>query len=234
MDCKVCNTEMTLAKHKVYKCPNCRHIFINFTGDGIEYHKTLYRKGKNEGQRGTNEVKDGVFTKEFHARREPICNKRVKKLHEHAPDYISVLDIGAGGGTFVGKLKYRTADISVQEVSDLCVSNLKLQGYKNVYHGDFNELKFPKQYDLVTCYHVLEHIEDLQAYKSKLLEVAKKYVAIEVPVNRDLRNPDKNWDGHYHYFSTDSMKKLFGDDFEFLYLGKGVQMPALLAIMKRK
>lgn len=234
MDCRVCNTEINKIGHKQYKCPNCLHTYIDYKEDGLTYHKELYRKGR-EGTRGGGEVRDGKFTKEFHARRQPIVNKRIKSMHEYAPDYISVLDIGAGGGTFVNALKYRTANIEVQEVSDLCANNLRDNSFK-VHHGNFSEINYNKKYDLVTCWHVLEHIQDLQAFKTKLVEISKKYVVIEVPVSRNLRNPDKDWDGHFHYFSGRSMRELFEDEFETIYIGteKAIQKPALLYIAKKK
>ena len=234
MKCQVCHSENNLLiQHKVYKCSDCEHTFINYTEDGVEYHKTLYRKPDQEGNRGINEVENGKFTEQFHKRREGICLNRMQVLQDILPECNTALDIGAGGGTFLKMLEKEIDTVEATEVSDLCAANLKGYGYKT-YHGAFTQMDINSTYDLVTCWHVLEHIEDLVSYVEKVKKVASNYLVIEVPVNRRLRNPDTAFDGHFHYFSEKSFKKLFENDFNFLYLGKGIQNPAILCIMQRK
>lgn len=234
MKCQVCHSENNpLIQHKVYKCNECFHTFINYTEDGIQYHKTLYRKPEQEGNRGSNEVVDGKFTDEFHNRRKHICLNRIQAIKDISGECSTLLDIGAGGGTFLNLVKDQFKTVEATEVSDLCVDNLTREGYK-VHHGAFTEMSLNKVYDLVTCWHVLEHIEDLHTYVQKVKLVVGKYLVIEVPINRRLRNPDTAFDGHFHYFSENSIKKLFDNDFNFLYLGKGIQNPALLCILQKK
>lgn len=234
MKCKVCNSENNnLIQHKVYKCQDCKHTFINYTQDGILFHKELYRKPGHDGQRGNNEVKEGKFTQEFHNRRIPICNNRNKKIEHLYSECDSILDIGAGGGTFLNSIKDKFSLVEGTEVSDLCADNLKDLGY-TIYHGAFTKMDIGKVYDLVTCWHVLEHVEDLSEYVEKVRKVTGKYLVIEVPTNRRLRNPDTEFDGHFHYFSKESLTKLFESDFDIEYLGDGVQKPCLLAIFKKK
>ena len=234
MKCQVCHSENNpLVQHKVYKCSDCGHTFINYTEDGVKYHKTLYRKPNQEGNRGDNEVKDGKFTDEFHKRREGICKNRMLAIKDLIPEATTALDIGAGGGTFLKMLEKEVDVVEATEVSDLCAENLNEYGFK-IYHGAFTLMDINSTYDLVTCWHVLEHVEDLQMYVKKVKQVVGKYLVIEIPVNRRLRNPDTEFDGHFHYFSEKSLKKLFENDFNFLYLGKGIQNPAILCIMQRK
>lgn len=234
MKCKVCNSENNpLVQHKIYKCKDCGHTFINYTNDGILFHKELYRKPGHDGTRGDGEVVDGKFTVAFHNRRKGICENRIKKIEQLIPESNSLLDIGAGGGTFLNMIKDRIEDVEGTEVSDLCAANLNDAGYK-VYHGAFTEMDIDRTYDLVTCWHVLEHVEDLEAYVKRVKTVVGKYLVIEVPINRRLRNPDEGFDGHFHYFSRKSITKLFENDFNFLYLGEGIQNPALLCILQKK
>jgi len=234
MDCKVCNSsDNILIQHKVYKCNNCKHIFINYTNDGILYHKELYRKPGQDGTRGDNEVLDGKFTEEFHRRRKGICEKRIDKIKNYLLECDSLLDIGAGGGTFLNMAKEYVLEYEATEVSDLCAYNLTEYGYK-VHHGAFTKMNLDKSFELVTCWHVLEHVDDLPAFLEKAIKVTEKYLIIEVPVNRRLRNPDIEFDGHFHYFSKESITKLFENDFNFLYLGEGIQNPALLCILQKK
>ena len=234
MQCKICNSDNNPeVKHKAYKCSDCGHVYINYTGDGIHYHKVLYRADGQEGSRGSGEVVDGKFTDKFHDRRNGICDNRVKFLSEYFGNVNSLLDIGAGGGTFLSKVKDKIDLVEGTEVSDICVENLTNDGY-TVYHGAFTKMDIEKSYDLVTCWHVLEHVQDIQSFPSKAHKVTNKHLILEVPINRSLRNPDVNFDGHFHYFTEKSMRILFEDLFEITYIGPGVQKPCLLVKMVKK
>lgn len=234
MDCSICFSEdNVLIKHKVYKCNNCGHTYINYTDDGILYHKELYRKPGQDGTRANDEVINGVFTENFHIRRKGICERRIDKIEKYLVESNSLLDIGAGGGTFLNMAKTFIPDYEATEVSDLCAYNLKQDGHK-VHHGAFTKMNLDREYDLVTCWHVLEHVQDIQSFVPKAKQVTKKYLVIEVPIDRRLRNPDSDFDGHFHYFSEKSLRILFEKDFNFLYLGEGIQNPALLCILQKK
>ena len=238
VNCPVCLSEkMVEVLHEVYQCHDCFHIFINYKGNGLKYHKEEYRKN-NFGTRVDSEISpEGKFTEDFHEARKDMCAKRLQQVEPLLKDYSSCLDIGAGGGTFAKMLKENySLDIECQEISDVCVDNLKSYGFET-HKGDFCSIDFKKSYDLTTCWHVLEHVKDLHAFSEKAAHVCKKYLIIEVPINRGLKNPDDErilWDGHYHYFSIESMTILFEKNFDIMEIKAGIQAPALLAIFKRK
>lgn len=234
MYCKVCNSENNpLIGHRSYRCYDCGHIYIDYDGDGIFYHKTLYRSKGHEGTRGDNEFKNGKFTPTFHNRRKNICEKRIVRIKEYLDTCDSILDIGAGGGTFLSMVKDKVLVAEGTEVSDICAKNLTNDGY-NVYHGDFIQIEITRSYDLVTCWHVLEHIKDIKSFPKKVYKVTNKHFVFEVPINRKIRNPDNDFDGHYHFFTKKSVDILFGDLFNITYIGDGVQMPCLLVKMDKK
>mgnify|MGYP003153333427 CR=1 FL=1 len=109
MKCFVCNTLMDIrSKEKpikdVYKCKNCKHVYVDFKDNALEYHKTLYRLN-NQGNRTNNEIKDGKFTEKFHAVRENIMVKRCNVIKNLKEECFSLLDIGAGGGSFLNMVK---------------------------------------------------------------------------------------------------------------------------------
>ena len=63
MDCVVCgHSEMQKIQHKVFKCAECKHTYIAYDGDGLHYHKVLYRAEGQEGIRTPGEIIDGKFT----------------------------------------------------------------------------------------------------------------------------------------------------------------------------
>jgi len=230
MECVICNSGVDVIKTDVYKCKVCAHTYVNFLGDPILYHKESYRKN-NFGTRGGGEIENDVFTDKFHSYRRPICEKRVTKIKNIIDECSSMFDIGAGGGTFLNTVGNLIPKKECQEVSDICAKNLTLQGYLT-HKGDFCSIDIPNQYDLVTCFHVLEHIKDLDAFVDKSHAITKKYLVIEVPINRTIPPPNKNWDGHYHYFSKISIDKLFSRKFEIISIEDGVQQPSMLVVFK--
>ena len=233
MACIICGGETERIQYKVDRCRDCNHTYIRYDGDGIHYHKSLYRGKGQEGRRDQSEVINGVFTDTFHIKRDNICKKRIEYLNPILDEVNSLLDIGAGGGTFLNLIKDRINEVEGTEVSDICNENLTRDGYK-VYHGAFTQMDIDKSYDLVTCWHVLEHIENLKGFAKKAYDCTNKYLVLEVPINRRLRNPDKEFDGHFHYFSEESLAKLFEEYFDVDFIIPGVQQPCLLAQFIKK
>ena len=233
MACIICEGSLTEIQYKVERCDNCHHNYIRYDGDGLYYHKTLYRSEGHDGTRGGGEVVDGVFTDQFHNRRHNICTNRIKYLEPFLSEVDSILDIGAGGGTFLNLIKDKVSLAEGTEVSDICNKNLTEAGYK-VYHGAFTQMDIEKSYDLVTCWHVLEHIENLKDFPKRAYDCTNKYLVLEVPINRRLRNPDTEFDGHFHYFSEQSLAKLFEEYFDVDFIIPGVQQPCLLAQFIKK
>jgi len=106
-------------------------------------------------------------------------------------------------------------------------------GFK-FYQGDFTILKFSKTYDIITCWHVLEHIKYINIFMEKLKKVSKKegYIFIEIPYNRKINENKEN--GHLQYFNVQSFTLFIKKYFILIDMIEGVQKPALLAICKNK
>ena len=240
-NCIICGSEKWYRSSGVYKCLKCKHTYKDYKGDGLNYHKKEYRNN-NHGTRTNKELKNGLFTQKFHNTRKEICEKRINVIEGFINECDSLLDIGAGGGTFVNLIKDKFSIVECQEISDICVNNLNKLGYPT-YHGDFNSLNFNKTYDIVTCWHVLEHIKDVHLFVNKVSKITNKYLVLEVPlikskgtrVRNITKNQDKDWDGHYHYFSQESIAELFKNSFHILDLQEpGIQSPSLTVLLKSK
>jgi rubredoxin len=238
--CPVCNVikkfrgsgRMSACAVDAHRCETCAHIFIDYQGDGLNYHKEEYRNNSH-GTRSDFEIEEGRFTKSFHEARRKICEARLREIEPYLTPSLKCLDVGAGGGTFAMALKEKfSIATECQEISDICFNNLTNYGFKT-HRGDFSSIDFNKTYDLVTCWHALEHIKDLRSFSQKAAEICSGLLIIEVPVNRQLKDPNEKWDGHYHFFSERSLPLLFEDNFNLIDIKEGVQSPALLAIFRK-
>lgn len=224
INCPVCSTKMNNRRDKldIFSCSKCDHIYIDYLEDANEYHRSLYRKNAGgHGTRGPGEVdENNKFTQIFHSRREDICKNRCNYIAPLIKDCNNLLDIGAGGGTFLRHVskKFPNIELEGQEISTLCIKNLKEDGF-TIYEGDFNTINFSKSYDLVTCWHVLEHIKDVKLFAQQVSKITNKYLFIEIPGNKGshwtpwspITKPP--FDGHHHYFSKSSVWLLFRDYF---------------------
>ena len=241
MTCHCCGAEYVEIMEDVYKCVICSHIHRLFVGDSIEYHQNQYRKDE---RRTSDEIsEDGVIKEKFHKNREKIVSNRIEIIKEYVTKEMECLDIGAGAGTFANKLKEKCKNVECTELDMNLINECRNLGFKT-YTEDFLEIKFDKKYDFVSAWHVLEHVDSIQDFTSKLSKVSKNLVCIEIPLlqaldgtgrTRKLVSPNVgNYDGHAHYFCKDSFINLFKEKFDILEIKEGVQTPALFSIMRVK
>tara|TARA_R100000008_G_scaffold86739_1_gene81254 strand:+ start:1241 stop:1987 length:747 start_codon:yes stop_codon:yes gene_type:complete len=246
MICPVCSNEMVIRSKKVddvYICTNkkCKHVFVDFQGDANEFHMDCYRT-KGHGTRTTNEINDdGFFTKKFHTVRKKICEKRLAVLKTRiVKTHKTLMDVGAGGGSFARMVRDETdLKVECQEVSTICIKNLKKDKFK-VYSGDFITTNFRKKYDIVTAWHVMEHVKDVKGFAKNISQITKKICIIEVPIakspNGGFKKPPNRdhsrWDGHHHFFNDESITLLFKDYFKIIKVQEfAIQKPSVQVIM---
>ena len=97
---------------------------------------------------------------------------------------------------------------------------------------------------IVSAWHVLEHVEDIDSFLKKCSEITNKYCIIEIPLLRSLSGTgrvrklvdpqDGVYDGHAHYFTKQSFVNIADKYFDIVEIREGVQSPALFAVMEPK
>tara|TARA_Y100000389_G_scaffold194822_1_gene225346 strand:+ start:152 stop:838 length:687 start_codon:yes stop_codon:yes gene_type:complete len=228
---------MFLKKKDTFKCSVCNHIFRNYKEDGIIYHSTIYRY-TDKGRKGSNEIVDNNITEVFHKRRIPIVNKRYDFIKKYIDTGTTVIDIGGGAGTFANRIKSNVKSVDITEVNPMLVKECRRLGFKT-YEGNIINYEF-KKYDIVTLWHVLEHIQDPIPFINKIKTMFRKYLIIEIPTLSSKENnkkrgfppPNNCFDGHYHYFTYESLKNIF-KDFKIVECREGVQTPAIFMVLTK-
>lgn len=140
---------------------------------------------------------------------------RWRKIRENFPSTARVLDFGCGKGYFLHLLRSAgMEDIHGIELNRSALGFLRCRGYDVA--GRISELDRPDPYDVISLFHVLEHLEDpkgfLAGLKDSLVDGGK--LIIEVP-NLDgygFRKFGVRWfylqREHLYYFNEKSLISL--------------------------
>ncbi len=132
----------------------------------------------------------------------------------------SLLDVGAGTGEFLKIAKEKGWNVQGMEPNE---SASKLAAEKGInLKSSLNQFQ-GHQFDVVTLWHVLEHIPNLEETISQLSELVKSngILIIAVPnfKSYDAKHYNKYWAAfdvprHLWHFSKESMAKMFSGNFE--------------------
>lgn len=141
--------------------------------------------------------------------------KKESWIKKYANNDAEVLDVGAGTGSFVKFLKDRGWSAAGVEPNPKARSMAKGKGI---------ELKTAlssipaKKFDLITLWHVLEHLPDLEKdilkIKSKLTDNGRLFVAVPNYRSYDANHYGASWAAydvprHLWHFSQNSIRKIF-------------------------
>lgn len=134
-----------------------------------------------------------------------------------------LLDVGCGYGDFLLKMQKRDWDVyGIEPFLDAVKVGRKRIGEARIFKGELPRVKFKsKDFDVITMWHVLEHLPNPSVYISKIRHLLDKrgYFIIEVP-NLDsfllsLFGNNYNWlstTEHVSIYSKKGIKKLLKDN----------------------
>lgn len=105
------------------------------------------------------------------------------------PEGVTVLDYGCGRGETVQMFRAAGFDITGADVDPECVRLTSRFGPAVLLRPESGPAQFAgKSFDIVTCFHVLEHVENPKRTLSGLAQVARRYVVLAVPNLRQLHH----------------------------------------------
>lgn len=194
------------------KCSNCEFIFTNPRPDkehiGKYYQSDVYVSH--------SDTKKGIINKLYHSVRKKSLKNKVSIVKEYSPEAKTILDYGSGTGYFPEILKQYQYEVYAFEPDENARKQTKDKIKDNVY-DNIDELP-DKKFDVITLWHVLEHIHDLNETIIKLTQKLKPKGTIIVAVpnhNAPERDYYKNeWAAydvprHLYHFTKNSIKELF-------------------------
>lgn len=223
--CPVCHVATT-PSGRVHICGFCGHRYRPHEGDPLEFHDKTYRTTH---QRQKGEIDETGVTETFHKQRALIVARRVARIKKYLKPTDTVLDAGGGAGTFAAAIRGLVASVTVSEVNHQLLDACRELGLPTV-ESSIQNMPTDPVYDVVFAWHSLEHCEPLGPAADRLKALFRKYLIIEIPKERGA---PPQFDGHYQFFSDESLQLLFSDLVIRQY-GDGVQAPARLVVFEKR
>ena len=146
--------------------------------------------------------------------------KRValRLLHKHSGDLrgMTLLDYGCGRGETMAYAKELGLKVKGLDVDPECVRIASQYGPAEVLNLADPKLQVPRKgFDVIACFHVLEHVDNPRAVLSLLGEGARRFVLVAVPnlakfpnLRRPWKDPSYVNRGHLQSWDHDHFKTL--------------------------
>ncbi len=179
--------------------------------------KDLGKYYESEDYISHTDSKRSLFEKLYHVVKEYSLNKKVKLISKLNNGPGKLLDIGAGTGDFLVTAKNAGWSVCGMEPNEQA-KNLAKQKQVNLEPTTDNYKN--SSFDIITMWHVLEHVPNLQDQIKELKRLLKPggYLVVAVPnfKSYDATYYKSFWAAydvprHLWHFSKTSIQKLFGD-----------------------
>ena len=156
-----------------------------------------------------------IFEKMYHLVKRNAIKNKVKLINTHQPLRGKILDIGAGTGDFLLECKNQNWNILGIEPNEKAKATAIGKG---ITFGETIEQLESNSFDVITMWHVLEHVPDVehQVAELKRLLTPSGTIIIAVPnfKSYDANHYKSNWAAydvprHLWHFSKIAIEKLF-------------------------
>ena len=135
-------------------------------------------------------------------------------IESYNDDIENILDIGCGTGYFLSKI----APIA-KNCYGVDPHTYKELKFDNIVNGTAENIPFDNNtFDVVTCFDVLEHVQNPQVAMEGILRVLKPggFAVISVPANQWMYGPHDKENGHVRRFSKKEFESIVNPRFEIM------------------
>ncbi len=195
----------------IVQCENCSFKFTNPRPD----EASIGRYYASEEYISHSNTSSGITNKAYQVVRSITLRQKVALINKFVPQKGRILDYGCGTGHFLeacAKNGWQVAGFEPNEVARKQANELT---HDKVEGSDITKFE-PESFDMITLWHVLEHIHQLSDTTKKILALLKPqgFILIAVP-NADSLDAQKykeSWAAydvprHLYHFNQPTMKR---------------------------
>ena len=207
-DYTVSNKEFT-----IQQCNSCYFLFTNPRPD-VEEIRAYYQSQDYISHH--DDAKD-IMSRIYTSVRNFTISQKIKLINELIPKHGNLLDIGCGTGNFLQATKQAGWQVTGTEPDSQAREVASKRVGDSIYES-INDLSLSnKTYDIITMWHVLEHVhllnETVDWLANHLALNGKIIIAVPNPQSPDAANYSKFWAAydvprHLYHFTKDSMALL--------------------------
>jgi len=202
---------------EVFEIAQCSHCGLRFTNPrpfadelGKYYQSTEYISHSNS--------KKGLFNSIYQLVRSYTLSRKYKLISQHARG-TRILDIGCATGEFLHFMKTKGWETRGIEPDEAARKQAVLNYQLEVDNEKHLQSLDSESFDVITMWHVLEHVSDLQLRMKDLNRLLKPggllVIAVPNPDSGDAKTYGPFWAGydvprHLYHFTRESMSNLLG------------------------
>ncbi len=198
---------------EIYECADCSFHFTQ----NVPSPASITPYYKSDAYISHNQNKEGLVHKIYHYARTLMLNRK-KRLIQKLTKGNRLLDVGSGIGYFLGYMYqhgYEVEGIEIDEDARRATKNNF--GIEVAQPAALLNEEPTRQVDIVTMWHVLEHLHDMNAYMTSIHKKMKKeaFLLIAVPnhTSYDAQYYGKYWAAydvprHLWHFSPKTIARL--------------------------
>lgn len=224
-ECPVCgHTEFThkltaedhTVSHEKFAVISCNQCGFLLTQD-VPDQNNIGKYYQSQNYISHSDTNQGLFFKLYKWVRSFTLAQKKSLIHSFHPERKNLLDVGCGTGYFLHSMKSAGWTVTGLEPSETARNIARQQNQIDAL--DPSEIyTFPEnKFDVITLWHVLEHVHDLNGYFQQFYKILKPggYLFIAVPYSgsADARQFGKDWAAwdvpiHLYHFTPDSIQDL--------------------------
>ncbi|WP_234736271.1 class I SAM-dependent methyltransferase [Tellurirhabdus bombi] len=196
----------------IQQCNECKFKLTNPRPDAA----SIGRYYESDQYISHSDTKEGLLSRLYHSVRKITLQQKVDLINSLQPNKGRLLDIGCGSGYFVAASQKAGWEIAGMEPDTNARAQATQRTGKKIA-SSIDELAAEKPFDVITLWHVLEHVHDLPTTMSWLRDHSKKgsNLVIAVPnyLSWDSKQYNQQWAAydvprHLYHFAPDTLKKL--------------------------
>jgi 2-polyprenyl-3-methyl-5-hydroxy-6-metoxy-1,4-benzoquinol methylase len=202
---------------EIFEINTCRNCGLKFTQNRpSESEIGKYYDSENYASHDSEKEKS-LFSLIYKIARNFMLDQKFKLVRQFKPEWKKVLDYGTGEGYLTEYLIKKGKDAEGIEPSNLARENFFKRTGKHLY-PNLQELPSEKKFDVISLWHVLEHIHQLHPTIDHLISHMEKtgILVIAVPNQKskdcaEFGNYWAAWDvpRHLYHWNIESLSKFF-------------------------